>query len=407
MSTETDQGTRGHVATALDRGRPDSGDLGSADLLVPESDDRRPTLTVVLPTLNEEEGIEECIRKIRRAIRRLGVTTEILVSDSSTDRTPEIAREMGARIVKPDKEGYGYAYRFAFRHARGEILAMGDADTTYDFEELPKLFEPVANGDADIVLGSRLDGHIAPGSMPTLHRYVGNPLLTRFLNLFYDVDVSDAHSGFRVFTRDTLEVLDLESNGMEFASEMIMEAGAKELQIEEVPITYHPREGEATLHSFRDGWRHVKFMLVNSPAYLFSIPGSLLLFSGLGIMAAMLLKHTFEGLEPSPHVMIAGSLLTIVGYQIGSFGVFAAKTGHTIRVPTDPISNWIAKEMSLELGATIGLVLFVLGASVATVLVVIKLQQDRTFIIVNLFAFTAIVVGLQTIFSSFFLRALD
>jgi glycosyltransferase involved in cell wall biosynthesis len=171
-----------------------------------------------MPTLNEEEGIVECIDRIRTALDELQVYGEIIVSDSSTDRTPELARQHGAIVVEPDGKGYGYVYQYAFDRARGQYIAMGDADTTYDFTELPKLFYHVADGEADLALGSRLTGEIREGAMPPLHEYIGNPMLTRFLNTFYNTDISDAHSGLRVFSRDALEQLDLQTEGMEFAS---------------------------------------------------------------------------------------------------------------------------------------------------------------------------------------------
>lgn len=242
-------------------------DLPSQQAGISDDDGPRPDLSVVLPTLNEEEGIAECIERIYAAFEGMDITGEIIVSDSSTDDTPEIARRMGATIVEPDVSGYGYAYRYGFDRAEGKCIAMGDADTTYDFGELPKLYRPVASGEADIALGSRLAGEIAPGSMPYLHQYIGNPLLTKLLNVCCDIRVSDAHTGLRVLSRDALEKMRLRADGMEFASEMILEAGIQGLTIEEVPITYHPRKGEAKLNSFADGWRHVRFILRNAPTY--------------------------------------------------------------------------------------------------------------------------------------------
>ncbi|MDX1748146.1 MAG: glycosyltransferase family 2 protein, partial [Halobacteriales archaeon] len=255
-----------------------------AGFLVTDDDDTTPVVSVVMPTMNEEEGIGECIDRIVEGATALGLPTEIVVSDSSSDRTPEIARDRGARVVEPDRPGYGYAYRYAFARVRGEYVVMGDADTTYDFAELPRLFEPILDGEADMVMGSRLEGEILPGAMPKLHQYVGNPLLTKFLNVFYGAGVSDAHSGFRVIRRSTLEELNLGTDGMEFASEMVMEAAARDLEIAELPITYHERKGEATLESFRDGWRHVRFMLMNAPGYLFSVPGALMVLLGSLLM---------------------------------------------------------------------------------------------------------------------------
>jgi hypothetical protein len=246
--------------------------------------------------------------------------------------------------------------------------------------------------------------------MPTLHRYVGNPLLTAFLNAFYDADVSDAHSGFRVVRRDALEALDLQTDGMEFASEMIMEAGAQNLDIEEVPIVYHEREGEETLDSFQDGWRHILFMLVNAPGYLFSVPGLLLGVFGLSIMTVAWSGVTVGGVSLGINSMIAGSLLTIIGYQTGSLGIFATVASDPIQKPADSVTRALTEQVSLERGATLGLVVFGLGALTAGGLV--YRWAANGFILLGftktaLSAFTAIVIGLQTVFSSFFLSTIS
>lgn len=379
------------------------------NLLFSSTSEQQPQLSVILPTLNEEPGIEECITQIKSAIDAIGVSAEIIVSDSSTDRTPEIARELGATVIKPDKSGYGYAYRYAFKQARGDIIAIGDADATYDFTELPSLFETLEQQAADIVIGSRFAGEIKPGAMPKLHRYVGNPALTKFLNVFYGADVSDAHSGFRVFRRDVLEELTLTADGMEFASEMIMQASVNGMTIVEVPITYHERVGEATLNSFEDGWRHVRFMLLNAPKYLFSIPG--LLMCGLGIV---LMGLAFFGIEGDPGVgrsiefgrrtMVAGSLLTIVGYQVMGNAVFTRVAGDPIQKQNGRVTNWIVNRLSLERGLLLGVLILTVGVSHALSLVYLWLTVGYTSLpplTHDILAFTAIVIGVQTIFGSF------
>ncbi|WP_049902688.1 glycosyltransferase family 2 protein [Halococcus agarilyticus] len=380
----------------------------SKHLLGADSDEQ-PVLSVVMPTLDEERGVAECIGRIKAALDELGVTGEIIVSDSSTDRTPEIAAEHGAIVVTPDEPGYGYAYQYAFAHARGEYVAIGDADTTYDFEELPKLFELVASGEADMAMGSRLDGEIRDGSMPALHQYVGNPLLTRFLNAFYDAGVSDAHSGMRVISREALDELDCSTTGMEFASEMIMEAGASGLTIAEEPITYHEREGEATLSSFRDGWRHVRFMLVNAPGYLFSLPGVVLGGLGLAIMALIAGDVRVNGVLLGVHSMVLGSLLTIVGYQITTLGVFATVASDPVNDADDLVSGWIRRHLRLSQGATVGLVLVTAGTGYGLYLLGEWAASGFTqlpFVMQDMLAFTAVVLGLQTLFSAFFMSTI-
>jgi hypothetical protein len=402
MSTDT-------RATVGGAGANEDADPGENDVLLGADSEETPLVSVVMPTLNEEEGVAECIERIKTGLREAGLKGEVILSDDSTDSTPEIGREMGAIVVTPDGKGYGYAYQYAFEHCRGEYIVIGDADTTYDFEQIPRLLEPVREGEADMCMGSRLNGEIKPGAMPALHQYVGNPLLTRFLNVFYGAGVSDAHSGFRVIHRDALDELDLSTTGMEFASEMIMEAGARDLTIEEKPIVYHEREGEATLESFRDGWRHVRFMLVNAPGYLFTVPGAVM--GALGIVV-MLLAFFGVGVGNTTfgvHSMIAGGLLTIVGHQVASLGVFATVATNPIRRPDDPATTLITERVGLEQGATAGLLVFGAGATYAFFLVAQWAQSGFTrlpFVNADVAAFVAIVVGLQILFNSFFLSAI-
>lgn len=408
LSTNTSD-SRSEITSPPELGaiRPDS---VSEELLVQENSTKRPTLTIVMPTLNEEEGIAECIERAKSAIDELGVTTEIIVSDSSTDRTPEIASELGAKVVVPDESGYGNAYRHAFRHARGEYIAMGDADTTYDFEELPKLVRLASQNDVDIAMGTRLNGEIKSGAMPPLHQYIGNPLLTQFLNAFYDAGVTDAHSGFRVLNRDALERLELKATGMEFASEMIMDAAAKDMNIEERPITYHEREGEATLDSFRDGWRHLKFMLVNAPTYLFTVPAVFLTIIGTTIMTLSLSGVKFGGFPFGIQTMVVGSLLTLSGVQIGSLVIFSSVATDPIREPSDPITNLIKREFKLEHGIFVSAVLITSGimilayAATAWAFPGIGTVPSPS---VSLLSSTFILVGVQTVFCSFFLCMLN
>lgn len=390
--------------------RTTAGDARSAapeQYVVDADSTERPLLSVVIPTKNEEEGIEICLQWVYDAIEELQIPTEIIVSDSSTDRTPEIAREWGAIVVEPDEPGYGNAYRYAFEQVRGEYVVMGDADTTYDFSDIPRLLDHLEETGADIVMGSRLNGEIEHGAMPALHKYVGNPLLTGFLNAFYDAGVSDAHSGFRVFTRDALAALDMNSTGMEFASEMVMDASVKELQIEEIPITYHKRVGEETLDSFRDGWRHIRFMLVNAPGRLFSVPAVAMVAVGLLALVLSGVGVDVGGLTFAVHTALAGSLLTIVGYQVGALGVFSTIAADPIKKPTDRLNEWIVASIQLEHGLVIGGGVLVLGGGYAAMMVGRWLTTGRLPLVVpNLIAFTAIIVGIQTIFNSFYFSIL-
>jgi hypothetical protein len=385
---------------------PGETDLSAEELLVQAESSERPGLTVIMPTLNEEEGIAECIDRIKTAVVEMQVTTEIIISDSSTDRTPEIAREMGAIVVEPDVGGYGSAYKYAFERARGDYVAIGDADTTYDFEELPKLVRLATKDDVDMTMGSRLEGEIKPGAMPSLHQYIGNPLLTRFLNTFYDAGVSDAHSGMRVLSKEALDELELKTTGMEFASEMIMDAAAKDMTIEERPITYHEREGDATLDSFQDGWRHVRFMLVNAPGYLFTAPAALFVLAGMVMMGLSVLGTTVGPVTFGLQTMVGGSLATLVGYQVGALAIFSSVATNPIREPTDPITNLITDRLSLEQGAAMGLLGLSLGVVMLSYVLIGWMLNGAAALptpSVTLLASTVTLLGVTTVFSSFFL----
>jgi glycosyltransferase involved in cell wall biosynthesis len=360
-------------------------------------------VSVVLPSKNERETIGDCINKIRRAFQENHIDGEIIVADNSEDETPKIARSLGAEVITPDGKGYGYAYRYAFKHLKEKHgrypkhIVIGDADDTYDFLEMPKLLEPLERDEADLVIGSRLKGKIEPGAMPKLHRWIGNPLLTRFLNLFYKAGVSDAHSGFRAIKGEALEKLELKSDGMEFASEMIVEAAKKGLRIKEVPITYHRRRNpNSKLSSLPDGWRHLKFMLIHAPNHLFIYPASIIMLAGIALMTTALLNTRTPWYTPGAHSMMIGSLLTILGYQVLFFGAFARMLE----------GSGLPKSLTLERGATAGALILTAGLIWAAKLLLDwassgfrslpPVKQDIP-------CFTLIVIGLQTLFSSFML----
>lgn len=315
-----------------------------------------PDVAVVLPSRNERDSIGSCIAKAKRALEGMGLSYEIIVADNSTDGTDEVARSLGATVITPDGPGYGYAYRYAFKYIKSKYgrfpkyVVMSDADDTYDLLEIPKLLEPLTKGEADMVIGSRLRGRIEKGAMPFLHRYIGNPLLTFFLNVFHGAGVSDAHSGFRAIRGEALEKLELRSSGMEFASELIMEAVKKGLRIAEVPISYYRRRGGSSkLSPLSDGWRHLKFMLLAAPTWLFIYPGSALILLGLGLMGAGLL-HIRIGFEVGPRTMVLGSLLALSGYQALYFGIFSKL-----------IHGELSKAFTLERGLAAGLAIFAIG----------------------------------------------
>jgi hypothetical protein len=260
-----------------------------------------------------------------------------------------------------------------------------------------------------MVIGSRLAGEIRPGAMPFLHRYIGNPLLTRFLNVFYRSGVSDAHSGFRVISQEALEELDITADGMEFASEMIMKAAVADMRIEEVPITYHERRGDATLDSFRDGWRHLKFMLINAPGYLFFVPGAGLSLIGVLLLILGGLDMVFLGQPFGIHSVVAGSLAIVVGYQLISFGLLTAIGAEPLRPPDDRLTRRVRDQFTPVRGLLVGTLLRAVGVTIAAVLLArwyVSGFERLPSLRADIVAFTAITLGLQTIFGSFFASVL-
>jgi len=279
-------------------------------------------VSVILPALDEERTIGECITKIQKVFHDNVINGEIIVADSSTDRTPEIAASLGAKVIHTEKNGYGNAYLNGFQHARGRYIVMGDADNTYDFLEIPKLLAPLQNG-ADFVIGSRFKGTIHKGSMDGLHRYIGNPVLTWMLNFIFHTHYSDTHSGFRAITRKALDRLPLTTGGMEFASEMLVMASKESLRIEEVPISYYPRLTPSKLHSFADGWRHIRFVLLMKPLPFIAVPGFLFSVVGILLMAFFYFQGDIE--SSHLHMFILGAILVIGGIQVVLSG-FLMKT---------------------------------------------------------------------------------
>lgn len=367
---------------------------------------RHPEVSVVIPTKNEEKSIGICVEKIQSVFKEHNIYGEIIVSDSSTDSTPEIAKALGAKVVVPDKLGYGYAYRYGFANASGDYIVMGDGDNTYDFVDIPRLLEPLKRGDADLVIGSRFKGEIKKGAMPWLHKHIGNPVLTWFLNSFFTANVSDAHSGFRAFTKEGWKSMRLRSRGMEFASEMIIEAMRRGLRIKEVPITYYPRGGESKLSSFNDGWRHLKFMLLYTPKHLYIIPGFGLFIFGILMMLSSYF-HIHIGYTPGIHSMIVGSLSSIVGYEIMMLGLFAGVHGKKNDIlEIDGITKAILKHTSLERGLALGVAVLIAGFAYSMKQVLRWWESGFNLLPMNgqdMIGFTFLVIGVQTVFFSFFL----
>ena len=316
----------------------------------------KPRVSIIIPSMNEEKTIGSCIQKAFLSLKNEGIDGEIIVSDSSSDHSREIAISMGVKVVIPVNNGYGNAYFEGIRYAKGDYFLFTDADDTYDLSEMPKFLEPLISGKADFVMGTRIKGDIKKNAMPWLHRYVGNPILTTILNMLFKTDLSDAHCGMRAITKKGYEKLDMKSEGMEYASEMIIEAARKKLRITEVPISYYPRQTPSKLHSWGDGWRHLRFMMLYNPTPFLFIPGLFVFCLGVFMTAALSMRGNVE--TTSLHSFILGSMLAIIGIQMIATGGYMKIYGiiHN-KIDRTGITAQMLDYHSLEMGLLLGLIL--------------------------------------------------
>ena len=367
-----------------------------------------PLVSIVIPCLNEAENIEHCVRKANRVLEQHRIEGEVIVVDNgSSDGSGSLAAAAGAHVIHEPRRGYGSAYLAGFAAARGTYIVMGDADLTYDFEEIPRFLAELQDG-ADLVIGDRMN-NIQEGAMPWLHRYIGNPVLSGILNLFFRTGVRDAHCGMRGLRKAALPQLALRTTGMEFASEMVIRAGKEKLAIRQFPIEYHPRGGTSKLSSFRDGWRHLRFLLLHSPTYLFSIPGAFMALVGVLIAGAVLAHISILGREWDIHSLVGGCLLMVVGAQVFALGLCARAYGVYFMEENDLLFNKIRKRFTLEHGLVIGSVILAVGVAIGGIIVGVwidrgfgELSEQRLAI----FSATLIIIGIQVFFSSFLLSIL-
>jgi glycosyltransferase involved in cell wall biosynthesis len=381
----------------------------SAGPAAPDSRDAdAPLVSVVIPCLNEAENIEACVTAALEAIVRMDVPGEVIVADNdSEDDSARLAEGAGARVVVEPRRGYGSAYLAGFAAAKGRYIVMADADLTYDFKEIPRFVAELEAG-AELVMGDRMD-NIEPGAMPWLHQYVGNPILTGLLNLFFRTGIKDAHCGMRALRRDVLPRLDLRTTGMEFASEMVIRASKENLRIAEFPIVYHPRGGESKLSSFRDGWRHLRFLLVHSPTHLFVLPGTLL--AGLGVFILIVVESGIDllGRAWGVHAIIGGALLMIVGTQVLALGLCAHAYGTYFMGERDPWFDRMRARFRLEHGLLLGGAFAFVGVAMGAVIVATWISKgfgslaDEHLAVISA---SLLIVGIQIFFSSFLLSIL-
>jgi hypothetical protein len=365
-------------------------------------------VSVVIPCLNEAENIEQCVHTAHAAMATAGIAGEVIVADNgSVDGSATLAELAGARVVNEPVRGYGSAYLAGFAAARGSYILMADADLTYDFNEIPRFLATLEAG-ADMIIGDRMQ-NIQPGAMPWHHRYIGNPLLSRLLNLLFHTGVNDAHCGMRAFRREHLQRLDLRTSGMEFASEMVVRAAKAGLDIHQLPIEYHPRGGESKLSSFRDGWRHLRFLVMHSPKHLFIVPGTIMAAIG-GLISAMVLAHVdVLGRRWEVHTLIGGSLLLIVGAQVVTLGLCARAYGIYFMGEHDPWFERMRRRYRLEHGLMLGSGIASGGIVILAAIVLEwvrrgfgSLSEERLAIL----AATLLVLGIQVVFASFLLSIL-
>jgi glycosyltransferase involved in cell wall biosynthesis len=361
-------------------------------------------VSVVIPCLDEAETIAECVMRARAVLEEAGLEGEVIVVDNgSTDGSGDLARAAGALVIEEPRRGYGSAYLAGLDVVRGDYIVMVDADLTYDFREIPRFVNELENG-AQLVVGNRMQS-IKPGAMPLLSR-LGNPLLSGFLNVLHRTNIRDVHCGMRAVRRDMLPVLNLRTVGMEFASEMVIRATRERLDVREVPIELHPRVGDSKLSPFRDGWRHLRVILVYNPTFLFLLPGVVMLFAGSLITLLVFVHVPVFGRDLYVHSLIMGCLLIILGVQAIGLGLSARAFGVYFISEQDRLFQKLRSRLRLEHG--LALALLVGAAGLALVGIVIgkwashgfgTLKEEQLAIL----AATVIAVGAQIFFTSFLL----
>jgi len=365
-------------------------------------------LSVVIPCLNEATTIEECVRRARQVLDANDIRGEVIVADNgSDDGSAALAAAAGAQVVCEPRRGYGSAYMAGMANARGDYILMIDADLTYDFKEAPRFLAELESG-ADLVIGNRMK-NIHPGAMPWHHRYIGNPLLSGFLNVLFRTGVDDAHCGMRAVRREVLPQLDLRTTGMEFASEMVIRAAKEKLDIRQFAIEYHPRLGESKLSSFRDGWRHLRFLLVHSPNHLFILPGALMALIGALVELVVIAHLAVFGREWDMHALLGGALLAIVGTQVLALGICAHAYGTYFMGEQDRWFDKLRARYRLEHGLLVGGAIGLAGVGIGTWIVIDwitngfgKLSEENLAVL----AATLIIIGIQIFFTSFLISIL-
>ncbi len=375
-----------------------------------------PELSVVLPCLNEARTLPACIVQIQQTAHAHAIRAEIIVADNgSTDESAAIASSLGARVVLVPAQGYGNALMGGIAAARGPYVMMGDADGSYDFADIPKFLEKLRAGN-DLVMGNRFQGGVRAGAMPFLHRYLGNPILSFLGRLFFHAPCGDFHCGLRGFRLEAYRRMDMQTTGMEFASEMVVKASLFNLKIAEVPTTLSPdrRDRPPHLRTWRDGWRHLRFLMMYSPRWLFLYPGLTLMVFGTALALWLLPSPRRIGsVTIDIHTLLYAIMAILIGFQALSFSVFTKLFAITARLmPEDPRLNWLFRYFKLETGLTVGGLLMVAGSGLGLYSLLLwdvhnfgPLDPTRLVRVVatSMVFFT---LGMQISLSSFFLSIL-
>jgi len=381
-----------------------------------KSDGPRIELSILMPCLNEAETLATCIKKAQKALDDLNVDGEIVIADNgSTDGSPEIAASLGARVIHVAEKGYGSALLGGIKAARGKYIIMGDADDSYDFTNLGPFLEKLRAG-YELVMGNRFKGGIAPRAMPPLHKYLGNPVLTGIGRIFFRSPCGDFHCGLRGFSKSAIQRLDLRTRGMEFASETVVKASLHGLRITEVPTTLSVdgRNRPPHLRSWRDGWRHLRFLLLYSPRWLFLYPGLLLMLVGAVASGWLLVgPRVVDGITFDIHTFLYAAMAIVIGYQTVLFAIFTKVFAITEGLlPEDPRLKTLFNYIKLETGILAGALLLLAGIGLSVYALSFwsstsfgPLDPSRTLRLV-IPAVTLIALGLQTVLSSFFLSIL-
>jgi glycosyltransferase involved in cell wall biosynthesis len=373
-------------------------------------------LSVVMPCLNERETVAICVRKAMGALRAAGIPGEVIVADNgSTDGSLEIAQAEGARVVNIEQKGYGSALKGGILAARGKYVLMADSDDSYDFSHAPRFVEQLRTG-SDLVMGNRFQGGISDQAMPFLHRYLGNPVLSGIGRLFFGSPCGDFHCGMRGFRRESFLQMDIRSTGMEFASEMVVKATLLRMKVSEVPTTLNPdgRNRPPHLRTWRDGWRHLRFLLMYSPRWLFLYPGIVLMLLGLaGCVLLLPGRRVFHGIGLDVHTLLYAFVAILLGFQLIAFATFTKVFAITEGLlPEDPRLNRMFRWVTLETGLLVGGLLMLLGVGGSIFAVsgwakesfgALDIEHTLRIVMPSVFALT---MGVQITFSSFFLSIL-